>query len=365
VGAPTLFAIILSVYFLLPSGNPLRSVLYLVPILAFGEAFRQGSRISRTRGWAYLFTCLYFLFSALTRGFDEYAAKETVFLLLSILGALIPFSTFRWFPQIMLVAGVINVASLFLAGGSYSVDVSLLDSSSVGETSFGLIMPLVVIYLYTRGRLIESLVALMIGFLMFKRIAIFGAIGVIVCDWVLLRVNRERCDGLWWPIGMTISTIIAIVGLNINYVYVLYSNLLYDVVGRRVTPNEISSGRYVLTEAFWNRVLDENTIVQWIFGGGVGRSSSGLSGIADAIGSDLVLLHNDWIRILSDYGIVGILIVCVTSSALMSRGRLPFLCALYTLICFLTDNTLTYVSFMMALTFVARMTEALPSEGVR
>ena len=356
VAAPFLLAAILSIYFVLPTGSPARSLLYLVPPLAILEATQRHARIPKSSGWAFLLLCAYFLCSAASRGFDEFAIKESIFLVLAFAGAIIPYKVYRQFPLTLVVAGGVSVAtSIVLGSTGQSLGLSLIDSTGFAESSFGLIMPIGMIVAYKRRLgFLHFVAATVVSLLMFKRIAVIGAASIIVGDWLATRRWPRGEAGLPYRYGLPIALAVALAGININELYIKYSEIASFLFDRIVTANELSSGRYAITKVFWQRMVDSNTDLGWLFGGGVGRSSADLAQMASRVGTDLVLLHNDWIRILADYGAVGVAAVCVFSAWLMTKGRLMTLLVLYTLLCFLTDNTLTYVSYMAALTFLAR-----------
>ena len=75
---------------------------------------------------------------------------------------------------------------------------------------------------------------------------------------------------------------------------------------------------------------------------------------AQYIDSAFPLMHNDYLRIVSEYGVFGAAIAMFLMFGAVASGPLAGLLILYTAICFLTDNVLTYSFYWFVLVFCLR-----------
>ncbi|MDG2045268.1 MAG: hypothetical protein P8J78_11725, partial [Maricaulis sp.] len=308
-----LYLAFLPIYYILPSDNSIRDIIYLFPLLIVAECLRREGVKIRRAGVVWILAYAGFGIIMLTQlNFAEIALKEYVFILLSISPFVLKFAVSRRFAKYLVVVGLVNVVIILTSTDATGLDLSVGSSSGRAESSFGLIVPIVFFALYIQKRWMWSLVAIVICFLMFKRVAIIAMILAVGFDLVLIGQARNAFKQMLKPIaGVTLLAFTMLVSLNSVVFYETASIFLLDSFDLRISPNALSSGRYYTVAVFTHRVLDDVSWVQIVFGHGPGASSYYLSNMTALGEGQFSLLHNDWLRIFTDYGLIGISVVSV------------------------------------------------------
>jgi hypothetical protein len=108
----------------------------------------------------------------------------------------------------------------------------------------------------------------------------------------------------------------------------------------------------------------------FLFGHGMGAHHQFLQEALWSKGKIQNLLHNDWMRIVYDYGLLGIAAACLIFIKVSQAGRVPFAIAGYTAVLFLTGNAFQYVFYwavvsllVMDLSTITKRPIALPKPG--
>jgi hypothetical protein len=100
--------------------------------------------------------------------------------------------------------------------------------------------------------------------------------------------------------------------------------------------------------------------LDWLFGHGIGSHHAALQRVTWSFGKVFPLLHNDWMRILYDYGLLGIAIACMVFVVVARQSRVGFSIAVYTAFVFLTGNAFGYVMYWGVVSLVAAQ---IPTNG--
>ena len=345
-----LYLAFLPIYYILPSDNSIRDIIYLFPLLIVAECLRREGVKIRRAGVVWILAYAGFGIIMLTQlNFAEIALKEYVFILLSISPFVLKFAVSRRFAKYLVVVGLVNVVIILTSTDATGLDLSVGSSSGRAESSFGLIVPIVFFALYIQKRWMWSLVAIVICFLMFKRVAIIAMILAVGFDLVLIGQARNAFKQMLKPIaGVTLLAFTMLVSLNSVVFYETASIFLLDSFDLRISPNALSSGRYYTVAVFTHRVLDDVSWVQIVFGHGPGASSYYLSNMTALGEGQFSLLHNDWLRIFTDYGLIGISVVSVAFYKAVMSKRFIAMVGVYTMVIFMSDNVATYLIFWLA-----------------
>ena len=349
------FSIYFPAYFLIDDSNPARYFMYIVPLLALSEHFIRNRAAIYRSAWMLLgvFSVIYG-FGVIQNGL--FGLKEYLFVFLSIFTFAIPFRTQSLSPSIILFCGFSLAIGRILFYGSASPSISLFASSrGVAESSFGLVMPLLAIVFYLKRRWIGFLLAILVAWMMFKRIALAGLALALALDYVLM-LCRPGCSTERLALIIRLILLICAVAISLNSLqfYEWVSSAIYSLFEIRFSPNQISSGRYYSTSVFLDFWREDLNLLAIIFGKGPGFSTKFLQTSPILIQNHFPLLHNDFLRILVDYGAIGLLGVCIGFVWAFKAGRTAAAFATYTLVLFMTDNAATYLVYWISCFFLIR-----------
>jgi hypothetical protein len=105
------------------------------------------------------------------------------------------------------------------------------------------------------------------------------------------------------------------------------------------SADAVSLGRYDIALMLWDR-LHHSGPLNWLIGFGPGA--------ADAIVENYTILqnpHNDWLKILFDYGAIGFVAIHSILFANLARHRLGLMIYIYTATLMVTDNVFIYMFY--------------------
>lgn len=348
---PVYAAVSLAIYFTVPEGSILRYLIYLVPLLMVAELGRGGSiTILRSTETAWGVVGIYLACGLMIGGVDIYGLKEAIFILASISLFCLPYRVRHSFQIMLLVAAILNVA---FVGWTNSFNVPLFSleyAQSPAETSFGLILPLVAIAFVLRRKYLWFFLSFAVALLMYKRVALLSLFLALGFGFWLSMLKGPLRGAI---AAFVVSACVAI-GLNAAWVYEVTSQFAQSQFGVFVAPDNLSSGRHFAMEAFSRLVFDQADLVQHIFGGGPGHSTALLAQLPEFRSKNFPLLHNDWLRILVDYGWVGVGCVMVVFWRALCGSRLAVMIAIFTALLFITDNVATYLSYWIVVALIWR-----------
>lgn len=358
--ASVLFCILMPVYFTVGEQHWSRQAVYIIPImLALGSVARGKFRVS-------LIPLIFIFLHAVAYGVlafsgEDVSRNEFIFVSLSLLAFAFPFVTPFSFPKMLLLAGAAYVCISLVFGEAGSIQF-VAGGKGAFETSFGLSLPLLMIVFYVQKKRVLLIITSVICLLMFKRIAILAVITCISIDFLIRLLPGVRLQRTFWVVSASTVLILAVAfALQSPYAFEILSDVLASY-GTYLSPNNISSGRYNATLSFYNAAYSERSVAEWLVGDGSGASSTYVRRLPEFDGS-FQLLHNDFLRVLTDYGLFGLgATLCVMFLALKSRDRIVALSALYTVLLFMTDNVATYLYYWLTLAFLLRVPRPIPPE---
>jgi hypothetical protein len=191
--------------------------------------------------------------------------------------------------------------------------------------------------LYAIGAKIQFLLALVVSLLGGKRIGVL-AILVGLASISLFRnaaafkKRRNRFIFLLATLGA-----INIAGSNLFYL----SQYIYESLSMSVPIEEIMLGRYAISSEM-TRIIDSRSAVESLIGFG----SGGADALATLVSSGtLKEPHNDWLKILYDYGILGSIAITVFIALVFSTSAIGAAIAIASAILMTTDNVIIYLYY--------------------
>lgn len=224
-------------------------------------------------------------------------------------------------------------------------NLNILGSAGILESP--LAFPLGIVFLYYAGtrQWGRAIIAFALFFLAFKRIAIAGALAVLAIEYALMLVGRRHIGRLLAAIVVIASSVLALFLLDIfDYVALLLNN-------EQISANNISLGRFEFASVLW-RDFHEGGWTHQLLGFGPGAASAYLDrAIADTNP------HNDWLKILFDYGVVGFVAFHVVLYLIHPRTPHGDRLYIYLAIIMCTDNVLIYVFYFVYLFLILRIVD--------
>ncbi|WP_316354837.1 hypothetical protein [Devosia sp.] len=347
------FVALVVVYFVSTDGSAIRYLVYLCPALLLVEAVLRKAHFT----WGPTLALLSFLgFAAATLlggAPSSFFARDLVTVVLIIAPFLAKYDVdSRVAPALFVSAAICGIDAFQKGGGQLGdLGISLGQSRAALETTFGLLTPILVLYFYHRKRHSLALVSAILSILMFKRIAIL-AMAISFAFSVIYSWSKGRSTRSLVTTALAVSvTAICIGSVFINSIYEFIHPYYVELTGEYSSINSFTSGRYEIYNYLWKSQLDYQNLGQWIFGNGLGATADMMNESAVASFAHVSLLHNDWLRILIDYGAIGLVIVLAAILSISRRSPFASGAVLYTAILFATDNVSMYV-FYWTLLFI-------------
>jgi hypothetical protein len=350
-----LFFIYLAVYATFRASPLISSGFYLFPPLLVLAGYIQGG----FRGALLPFPlfgclCIYTLVSIAWGSFD---GPEVIFLFLSASMFLVQVTPGIPFERLCALAGLtyvfLNPAAAFneVFGGSvfnvYTINIETSELEAALAIVFG---PAVLVAFHNKNwtyMLLNSAFLVILS----KRIAVLSLlIGMLLyfADFVFRgKLRRSRL------LGVSIVVISAAVGATMPRLL----DFIRTALNWDVNLNLLTSGRYNVQSRFLYAADSHFSILNFIVGHGVGAHHAVLDHVTWALGSYHNLLHDDWMRIFYDYGLIGVAIACVVFVRVSRISRLHFALAGYTVVAFLTGNAFSYVFYWGILSLIVIRTD--------
>jgi hypothetical protein len=201
----------------------------------------------------------------------------------------------------------------------------------------GLIPPLYVVFFHSVGARLEFLVAMAMCLVGGKRIAIIAALIGIVFLVLLQRVSAfDKSRNRAIALCLTLA-IVNLVGANLP--------LIVDHVYAELRPDahveHIMLGRYHIGQEIM-RSLGNRSWSETLAGAGPGSANELAGLLTDGV---LGQPHNDWLKILFDYGILGSAAITILMAMMFSSSKTAAAVGLSSAIIMLTDNVIMYLFY--------------------
>lgn len=258
----------------------------------------------------FLFLCIYGVGLLI---FDDAAGqdpKSFLMMLLSSLGPIFPFYVFTKKGyltekklKVFFVAFLLTAIMEYFAYEQKAA-IMLLTSMSAHEeitnnTTYYFVALLPFVFLFNKKPIVQYLlIAFILGFVVsgMKRGAIL--ISSLLLVWFVMRTmhNSSTKKRLW-----VICLLLLLVFIGIHFVENLYSTSDYFQRRMEDTMEGKSSGRDKLYSTYWNHYISNDNILQILFGEGAYHTENILH----------LKAHNDWLELLIDCGVCGVVIYIV------------------------------------------------------
>lgn len=337
------FSAVYPVYTFMQVGSPARLVIYALPaisILLWIILPREDRRVIDRN---FLYLTISFFFVVIISSFSGHMSSGYMKEAMIIFGIFIIFiPKFEVTDQMILVlllglfAAVL--VQLVTIGINVKFSLNLQKSEGLLENVFGLTFPVFAIYYAVRKKRLLFCISIILSIISFKRIALAGMVAALMffvfC--VFTRGSAQRGGMLFHKI-LTVMVVVACIIVSFYFVPII--DFLYFDLGVIDSVLEATSGRYAGQKHFTAQVYGQDWL-GLVFGNG--PDSSTLLG-QDVIWSTLSKFHNDWLKLLYEYGAIGLIayVILFTRVHMSSLGGMSIL--LFTAILYITDNSFQYI----------------------
>lgn len=351
----SLVPVIFFVYFGFGADNALRDAIYLIPMFLIIEAtVKRDVNVKIQASYLFIFL-LIFMISISLQG-QQGNLREGIFIILSVSVLAIRFTPSMWFPHVMICASFAIIAA---NGGFTNINsFQILTASALaGETSFGLIVPLIALYCLQHGKRFLLTLTIISFLFTIKRISTAALIIAVALDLMQYGTWRYFVMPLTAKsLKIALLLLCLFIGFNSVWFYGELAAYLTTVTGSFVSPDALSAGRHFATGIFEYSLYAQQTPWSTLFGNGVGYSTHFLQVEASELtNKNFPLLHNDFLRVFADYGLIGVTAMVVFILSLLRGTRLMAAFGVYTMVLFLTDNVMTYFSYWVVLIFLLKL----------
>jgi O-Antigen ligase len=346
-----------------PAGNMLKYVVYTLPLtlgLAYYATFSHDQMRIDTRGATALALYLMLAVTAMAANswFNFYGVRD----LLIIGGYLLLFACpFRAPAEIidfglaaLAVCMVVEVSRRLgpdinilgmdgiygFLGLSTSFGTGLFGSHGILESTLGFPFGAILLYYAHCRKWRRVVVVTLLMFMAFKRITFIGVAVALSFDSMIGHVRSFR-------LSRTVA-IVVVVGLSVA---AILSTQIFELLAgivefKESSADSISVGRYDIAVMLWKQ-LDSGQLSNWLFGFGPGAADF-------QVASHFILInpHNDWLKILFDYGLIGFVGMHIVLLMTFGRHRLGLMVYLYSATLMLTDNIFIYMFYHLFLAMI-------------
>ena len=228
-----------------------------------------------------------------------------------------------------------------------TLDISFAGSQGIVESVLAFPLGALLIYYLSQRRWGRALLTGLVFLVAFKRIALIGVGAAVALDFLtrhLSVVARRR---------MFIAVVI------FGCLFALFSVRVFDELATLLgsdSSNAISLGRYQIATELWTK-FSQGDGLHWLFGYGPGAADTWVAQMDQV--DELRNPHNDWLKILVDYGAFGLILWNGILARFFPANRLGNQLYLYAGVLMITDNTLIYL-FHFAVAFLISRIEPSP-----
>jgi hypothetical protein len=217
----------------------------------------------------------------------------------------------------------------------------------------GLVGPIYAVFFYAVGAKIQFLLALVMSILGGKRIAIIAILVGLACLFLfrkaaVLKTRRNRLVFLLATLG-----VINIAASNM----IRISQYVHESLRMSVSIEEIMLGRHAIGYEM-TRAIDDRSQLESLVGFGPGAAAALATRVSTGT---LKEPHNDWLKILYDYGIMGSVAITVFIALVFSTSATAAVVAIASAILMTTDNVVMYLYYQFPI--VLMVGYCAPSES--
>lgn len=201
----------------------------------------------------------------------------------------------------------------------------------------GLLGPIYAVFSYATGARIQFALALVMSLLGGKRIAVIAILVGLISIFLFQKVAALKEKRNRFIVLLGILAVINIAASNMTAI----SEYVHQSLNISVPIEEVMLGRHAIGSEM-ARILDTRSPVQSLIGFGPGSADALATIVSDGT---LTEPHNDWLKILYDYGIFGSIIITAFIALVFSGSTTGAVIAITNAIIMSTDNVVMYLYY--------------------
>jgi hypothetical protein len=201
----------------------------------------------------------------------------------------------------------------------------------------GLLGPIYTVFLYAAGAKIEFLLALVMSLLGGKRVGVIAILIGLVAILLFQRTAALKERRNRFIVLMVVLAVINIAASNL----VSIAEYAHHAFQMSANIEEVMLGRYAIGSEM-TRMMDSRSLVASLIGFGPGSANALAALVSDGT---LTQPHNDWLKIVYDYGILGSIIITFFIALVFSGSTIGTVIAIANAIIMTTDNVIIYLYY--------------------
>jgi hypothetical protein len=327
--------------------GPLRYLVYAVPLILVTAVMGQRSSTSNKPAIAFFLTYVSLGSMSYLIGVKDMGAFARDFIIIILI-------IVSFVPAINVSIKQIRLIFLFSMayfaldylltehGGIRLFQILARGTGSGVESGFdnhqgGLLGPIYAVFLYAAGAKLEFLLALVMSLLGGKRVGIIAILIGLVAIFLFRRIAVLQKRRTRFIVLIIFLAVINIVASN------LVTIAEYGHKSFKISANieEVMLGRYAIGFEM-TRVMDSRSLSASLLGFGPGSANALATLVSDGT---LTQPHNDWLKIVYDYGILGSIIITAFMALVFSGSTTGTVIAIANAIIMTTDNVIIYLYY--------------------
>jgi len=340
----------------------LRYLVYLAPLLLAASLMFQRTAMINRPAVAFLvaYLALVLVGNIVGAKWGEYSLRDVVVISLIIFAFMPVINVSAAQINLLFVCSLIYLLMAYWTAGIENIRILQILHEGTGsgfqagfdDNQGGLLGPLYAVFLQAMGTKFQFGLALLMSLLGGKRVGIaailFGVAASIAFRNIgVLKPRRNRIVAL-----LGVLTAINLVALNLNSI----SESAHQMLDLRVSIEEVMLGRFEIASQM-SHAMDNRSLSESLFGFGPGSADALAVRVSDGV---LTHPHNDWNKILYDYGVAGSLIITAFMAVVFSTSATAAAIAVASATLMCTDNVLIYLFYQFPL--VLMVAYAAPRE---
>jgi hypothetical protein len=324
-----------------------RYVVYVVPLLLITSLMFQRAPMSNTSAVAFLLAYSGLASVSYLTGMrgGEASLRNFIIIALIIVSFIPVIHVSAAQIRFVFICSLIYLLAAYWLAGSGSIRLWQMLQNGTGSASDagfddnqgGLLGPVYVVFFHATGAKLQFLLAIIMSLLGGKRVGVLAILVGLVAAALFRNIAAFKQRRNRFVVLLAALLTIDIVASNLTSI----SEDAHQSLNIGVSIEEVMLGRFEIGSEM-NHAMNTRPFVESLLGSGAGSAD-----VLAAIVSDGVLSepHNDWMKILYDYGIVGSLIIITFMAAIFSTSATAAVIAITGATMMSTDNVLIYLFY--------------------
>lgn len=344
----TLFVVLICAYLVLNEifkYGATKYIIYAIPFVYLTVfRFSKGADAFHVRNTWFLasYACIFAISVIFNIDYGDYWIRDGIVLTSALLAFCFGFNSRAEHLKILLFGYLLASILLYAMGNkNFSGGISVQESKGLLETSYAFPIGLIALYFIFAKDWKWVAISIFIVILEFKRISILAMVPcVLAC--LAFRFENKFSSFSERLMGIAGFGVISLIGLYFDTIVVAVANY-FEI---RTNIDVLTLGRYTF-DSILSKKIEFADISHKLIGFGPGSSQHNLE-----IYGFKIAPHNDYLKILFEYGWIGYFVIYAIFCSYLVRTRFGIVLLTYQALIFTTDNTLIYLWHLLTLPVV-------------